>query len=86
MDTDLYYSFIVVIGAILWAIWKCSIVEPCLKERLSMSQALNYCKHMATFFQEAMAGNHSLNALNLQSKIGNDLLNLRSNREPNFGF
>ena len=54
---------------------------------IDASQALNYCKHMATFFREAMAGNHSLNvALNLLSKIGNDLLNLRSNREPNFGF
>ena len=54
---------------------------------IDASQALNYYKHMATFFQEAMAGNHSLNvALNLLSKIWNDLLNSRSNREPNFGF
>ena len=41
------------------------------------SQALNYCKDMVMIFQEAMAGNHSLNvALDLLSTIRNNLLNL----------
>ena len=51
-----------------------------------VSQALNYGRHVVMICHKAMTGNHSLNvALNPLSTIGNDLLNLKSNREPNFG-
>ncbi|KAF3949096.1 hypothetical protein CMV_024984 [Castanea mollissima] len=52
---------------------------------IDATQALNYCKHKIMICQEAVDGTHSLNvALNLLSIIANDLLNLRSNWEPNF--